>query len=77
MPKPVAHLLGENAAMEEAESRLRNLLSVCEHEMASLQALRDPRLQTLLGHMERFRAELVATLAALHSPANKDANEPG
>lgn len=62
-------------AMEEAESRLTSLLSVCEHEMASLEALEDPRLEVLLGHMERFRAELVATLAALRSRPDEDASE--
>jgi hypothetical protein len=29
----------------------------------------------LLGHMERFRAELVATLAALRSRPDEDASE--
>jgi hypothetical protein len=67
-------------AMEEAESRLTSLLSVCEHEMASLEALEDTRLeallrQALLRGMERFRAELVATLAALRSPPEEDASQ--
>jgi len=62
-------------AMEEAESRLTTLLSVCEHEMASLEALEDPWLEVLLGHMERFCAELVATLAALRSRPGEDASE--
>jgi hypothetical protein len=34
-----------------------------------------PRLEVLLGHMERFRAELVATLAALRSRPDEDASE--
>jgi hypothetical protein len=62
-------------AMEEAESRLTSLLSVCEHEMASLEALEDPRVKGLLSEMERFRAELVATLAALRSRPDEDASE--
>ncbi len=61
--------------MEEAESRVTSLLSVCEHEMASLEALEDPRLEALLRYMERFRAELVATLAALRSRPDEDASE--
>lgn len=61
--------------MEEAESRLTSLLSVCEHEMASLEALEDPRLEMLLRDMERFRAELVATLAALRARPEEDASE--
>jgi len=62
-------------AMEEGESRFTSLLSVCEHEMASLEALEDPRLEALLRDMERLRAELVATLVALRSPPGDDTNQ--
>jgi hypothetical protein len=49
----------------EARSRLTSLLSVCEHELASLEALGDARLAEIIERMREFHQELLAALAAM------------
>jgi hypothetical protein len=51
----------------EAHSRLISLLSVCEHELASLEALADARLATIIERMHGFHQDLVDALAAMES----------
>jgi hypothetical protein len=46
----------------EARSRIISLLSVCEHELASLEALRDPRLTTVIESMRSLHEDLLITL---------------
>ena len=48
----------------EARSRLLSLLSVCEHELAAMEALGDIRLARIIEHMRSFHEELHAALAA-------------
>ena len=55
----------------EARSRLISLLSVCEHELASLEALGDNALARIIEQMRVFRNELQIALAAL--PEQPDA----
>jgi hypothetical protein len=55
----------------EARSRLESVLSVCEHEMEALDALRDARLAGVLRAMTMLRAEIVAALATLEQPPTK------
>jgi hypothetical protein len=50
----------------EAFSRLTSVLSVCEHELASLEALADRRLTMIIERMHAFRLELIAALEALN-----------
>jgi hypothetical protein len=52
----------------EARSRLSSILSVCEHEAAALDELRDTRLIGVLQAMASLRAEIVAALASLEHP---------
>jgi hypothetical protein len=49
----------------EARSRLLSLLSVCEHELAAMEALGDVRLARIIEHMRSFHEELEAALAAI------------
>jgi hypothetical protein len=49
----------------EARSRLVSLLSVCEHELASLEALGDARLAAIIEHMRSFHQALVVALTSL------------
>jgi hypothetical protein len=49
----------------EARSRLTSLLSVCEHELASLEELGDARLAEIIDRMREFHQELLAALAAI------------
>jgi hypothetical protein len=42
---------------EEARSRLVSLLSVCEHELASLEKIGDDNLTTIIQHMRSFHEE--------------------
>jgi hypothetical protein len=48
----------------EARSRLLGLLSVCEHELAAMEALGDVRLARIIEHMRSFHEELQTALAA-------------
>lgn len=50
---------------QEAHSRLTSLLSVCEHELASLEALADSRLSLIVERMHAFRLDLMAALEGL------------
>ena len=58
---------------EEARSRLVSLLSVCEHELAALEALDDDKLARIIEHMRSFREELLTTLATIPAPADSPA----
>jgi hypothetical protein len=58
----------------EARSRLLSLLSVCDHELAALEALGDARLATIIGRMRSFHEELHAALAAI--PEESDLPDP-
>jgi hypothetical protein len=49
----------------EAHSRLTSLLSVCEHELASLAALDDARLATIIEQMRTFQDNLHDALAVM------------
>ena len=49
----------------EANSRLTSLLSVCEHELASIEALSDPRLVLIVQRMHSFRLDLIAAIEGL------------
>lgn len=49
----------------EAHSRLLSLLSVCEQERVSLEALGDARLIETLERMRSLREELVLALATI------------
>ena len=49
----------------EARSRLVSLLSVCEHELASLETLADARLALIVQRMHEFRLDLIAALEGL------------
>jgi len=49
----------------EAHSRLISLLSVCEHELSSLEALGDARLVAIIEDMHEFRERLLLTLAVV------------
>jgi hypothetical protein len=49
----------------EAQSRLISLLSVCEHELESLEALADERLATIIAQMRIFHQELLDALDAV------------
>ena len=50
---------------QEAHSRLTSLLSVCEHELASVEALADSRLALIVERMHAFRLDLIVTLEGL------------
>jgi len=52
-------------ADQEAHSRLTSLLSVCEHEVAALEALADGRLALIVQRMHEFRLDLLAALEGL------------
>lgn len=52
---------------EEARSRLTSLLSVCEHELAALEAPADDRLALIVRRMREFRLDLVAALEGLET----------
>lgn len=52
-------------AHEEAHSRLTSLLSVCEHELVSIEALADSRLALIVERMHAFRLDLIAALEGL------------
>jgi hypothetical protein len=58
---------------EEARFRLVSLLSVCEHELASREAIGGDKLTTIIQHMRSFREELVATLDTIPEPADSPA----
>jgi hypothetical protein len=49
----------------EARSRLLSVLSVCDHELAALEALGDARLATIIERMRSFHEELQGALAAI------------
>jgi hypothetical protein len=49
----------------EAHSRLVSLISVCEHELASLEALADERLATIIERGRAFHQDLLDALALL------------
>ena len=55
--QPQAHL--------EAKSRLVSLLSVCEHELASLETLADARLGTIIERIRIFQRDLHESIDAL------------
>ena len=57
----------------EAHSRLSSVLSVCEHELAALEALADDRLALIIKRMHAFRLDLVAALEGLEG---SDSTEP-
>ncbi len=59
---------------EEPHSRLTSLLSVCEHELAALEALADDRLVLIVKRMREFRLDLVAALEGLE--AHGESAEP-
>jgi hypothetical protein len=50
---------------------LANALSVVEHEMQALEAVRDERLIHVLQTMSRLRAEIVAALPSFGPPARE------
>jgi hypothetical protein len=54
----------------EARSRLISLLSVCEHELASLEALGEPALSGVVEQMQALHAQLLAALDAFPAPAD-------
>jgi hypothetical protein len=58
------------APHEEAHSRLISLLSVCEHELASLEALGDDNLACIIEHMRAFHEELLVALIPIPEPAD-------
>ena len=49
----------------EASSRLTSVLSVCEHELAALEALADERLMLIIQRMHEFRLDVIAALEGL------------
>ena len=49
----------------EARSRLVSLLSVCEHELASLETLADARLGTIIERIRTFHQDLHEAIDAL------------
>jgi hypothetical protein len=61
------------APREEAQSRLISLLSVCEHELASLEALGDDNLASVIDHMRAFHEELLVALIRIPEPASSHA----
>ena len=54
----------------EALSRLTSVLSVCEHELAALEALTDSRLALILQRMPEFRLDLIAALEGFEQSAS-------
>jgi hypothetical protein len=52
----------------EARSRLLSLLSVCEHELASLEALGEQPLSRIIEQLRTFHAELLVALEAIPDP---------
>ena len=54
----------------EARSRLMSLLSVCEHELASLEGLGDGGLTRIIEYLHAFREELLLALAAFPAPSD-------
>jgi hypothetical protein len=59
----------------EARSRLVSLLSVCEHELASLETLKDDRLETIVERMSAFHQELLFALAAVEADPTSGSGE--
>jgi hypothetical protein len=57
----------------EARSRLISLLSVCEHELVSLEALGDDALSRITERTRLFHDDLLDTLETLPNPPE----EPG
>ncbi len=55
-------------AHQEAQSRLTSLLSVCECELASLEAMSDSRLALIVQRTHAFRLDLIAALEGLEQP---------
>jgi len=49
----------------EAESKLTSVLSVCEYELAGLEALADERLRLIIERMHAFRLDLLAAIEGL------------
>jgi hypothetical protein len=49
----------------EARSRIISLLSVCEHELASLEALGDARLTAVIESMRSLHEDLLIALNTL------------
>jgi hypothetical protein len=54
----------------EARSRLISLLSVCEHELASLEALGDGALGEIIEKMRAFHQDLLDALASIPTPSD-------
>jgi hypothetical protein len=61
------------APQEEAHSRLISLLSVCQHELASLEALDDDNLARVIEQMRSFRQELLVALMTIPEHAGSPA----
>jgi hypothetical protein len=57
----------------EARSRLISLLSVCEHELALLEALGDSALSEIIERMRAFHQDLLVALASIPDPSDSPA----
>ncbi len=55
-------------SLEEAQSRSTSVLSVCEHEVAAIEELEDPRLAMIAERIHAFRLDLIAALEGLDRP---------
>ena len=51
--------------VDEAHSKLTSVLSVCEHELAGLEALADDRLRLIIERMHAFRLDLISAMQGL------------
>jgi hypothetical protein len=56
----------------EAHSKLTSVLSVCEHELAGLEALADGRLRLVIERMHAFRLDLLVAIERLECGLDED-----
>jgi hypothetical protein len=56
----------------EAHSKLTSVLSVCEHELAGLEALADEHLRVIIERMHAFRLDLLIAIERLESGLDED-----
>ena len=61
--------------MDEAYSRLSSVLSVCEHELHSLEALADERIVDIIEHLRAFHGELAAFLESFDPKLTTEASD--
>jgi hypothetical protein len=52
----------------EARARLSRVSEACEQERQALEAIGDPRLESVLLAISRLQAEIIAALASLGRP---------